>query len=230
MLFLVGGPTSPPAAMGQEPYEPHPSLLEAVAHYTGASGRMDDARARALLLEAVAAGDPLARMWVARVHSRGRMNFPRDTLRADSVAVSVLPQVRRLADAEVAEAVFLLGTAYDEGLGVVADPAAAAGWHRRAAEMGHMLAQHNLGNQLAAGRGVPRDPAEAVRWWLRAADAGDAVVMFRLGEAYEEGLGVPREDAEALRWYRRAAARGYGPAREALLRLGGLSLPGGVPG
>ncbi len=115
----------------------------------------------------------------------------------------------------------LLLAAVDEGLGVEENPVESAAWHRRAAEMGHLLGQHNLGNQYAAGRGVPQDPAQTVRWWQPAGEAGDAVVQLRLGEAYEAGHGVPPDLETALRWYRDSAARGKEAARQAVARLGG---------
>lgn len=54
------------------------------------------------------------------------------------------------------------GTAYDEGLGVPPDPVVAAAWFHRAADTGHVLAQHNLGNAYADGRGVAKIDAMAV--------------------------------------------------------------------
>ncbi len=59
----------------------------------------------------------------------------------------------RQASRGVVEAVFLMGTAYDEGLGVAEDPAVAFGWFEKAAAAGHTLAEHNIGNAYAAGRG-----------------------------------------------------------------------------
>jgi len=198
-----------------------PLLLEALDWYTGVAGQVDDVRAHELLLEAVEDSDVLAQMWIARVHSRGRMGFPENRGLAAAVADRVLPEVRSLAEQGVAEAVFLMGTAYDEGLGVEEDPEQAAVWHRRAAEMGHVLGHHNLGNQYASGRGVDQDPAEAIRWWIPAGEAGDAIVQLRLGEAYEAGRGVAPDLDVAMRWYRDAAARGNGAAQQAIARLAG---------
>lgn len=221
--FLVVGtlllPEARLAAQVDGPVDPQ--LTEAIGWYTGSAGRVDDGRAWSLLLEAAADGDVLSRMWVARVHARGRMGFPEDPAYARALADTLLGEVRRLAEDGVVEAMFLMGTAYDEGLGVEEDPGRAALWHRRAADAGHLLAHHVLGNQYAEGRGVPRDPARAVRWWLPPARAGDAVVQLRLGEAYEAGRGVPRDPEEALRWYREAADRGNEEARAAVERLGG---------
>ena len=202
------------------PQEPDPTLLEAVDWYTGVAGAVDDERARELLEEAVADDGPLAVMWLARVHSTGRMGFPRDEERARGLARTVIRDVQRAAESGILEAVFLMGTAYDEGLGRPADPELAASWHRRAAERGHVLAAHNLGNAYSAGRGVAEDPALAVKWWTVAAEQGDAIPQLRLGETYEAGRGVARDMERAREWYARAAAAGNRQAREALERVG----------
>ena len=202
------------------PSEPDPALLEAVDWYTGVAGTVDDGRARELLREAVDGGGPLAVMWLARVHSTGRMGFPRDEERARALAESVIRDVQRAAESGVLEAVFLMGTAYDEALGKPLDRVRAASWHRRAAERGHVLAAHNLGNAYAEGRGVAEDPALAVEWWEWAAEEGDAITQLRLGEAYEAGRGIARDLDAARGWYERAAAAGNWQAREALERLG----------
>ena len=209
------------AACSPAPAEPDPALVEAIDWYTGVAGTVDDARARDLLEQAVDRGGVLSLMWLARVHSTGRMGFPRDEERARSIAAAVIAEVERAAEAGVLEAVFLMGTAYDEGLGKPVDPVEAAAWHRRAAERGHVLGAHNLGNQYAAGRGVEEDHALAAEWWLSAAERGDAITQLRLGEAYEAGRGVPLDLERAREWYGRAATAGNAQAREALERLGG---------
>ena len=176
--------------------------------YTGVAGNVDVVRARELLEEAVARETPLAVMWQARVHSTGRMGYPRDEELAREIAETVIREVQRAAESGIREAIFLMGTAYDEGLGKPLDPKRAAAWHRRAAERGHVLGAHNLGNAYGTGRGVPEDHALAVEWWTRAAEQGDAITQLRLGEAYEAGRGVPADLGRALDWYRRAAAAG----------------------
>ncbi len=202
------------------PATPDAALIEAIDWYTGVAGSVDDDRAKQLLEQAVERKGALAMMWLARVYSTGRMGFPRDQERARRIASGVIAEIKRAADAGVLEAVFLMGTAYDEGLGKPIDPAQAAVWHRRAAERGHVLGAHNLGNQYAAGRGLEQDYAQAAQWWLRAAEKGDAITQLRLGEAYQAGLGVPIDLEHARRWYGRAAALGNAQAREALRLLG----------
>jgi len=203
------------------PEEADPVLLEAVDWYTGVAGEVSDERARQLLEEAVADEDAISVMWLARVYSRGRMGFEQDAARAGELASSVIRAVQRAAESGVLEAVFLLGTAYDEGLGKPEDPARASAWHRKAAERGHVLAAHNLGNAYSEGRGVLADPVEAVAWWTQAAERGDAITQLRLGEAYGAGRGVKRDLEAAADWYRRAALAGNDAARQALLRLEG---------
>ena len=206
-----------PAARQPSPVDPR--LEQAIAWYTGTSGRVDDDRAHALLQEAVTGGDAVSRMWLARCHSRGRMRFEHDPLRANAIAATVIDEIRRLADAGVVEAVFLMGTAYDEGLGVAASAGVAVEWFERAANSGHVLAQHNLGNAYADGRGVAQLDGQAVYWWRKAAEAGDAIPQFRLAQMYEDGRGVTTDVRLAIRWYERAAARGHAPAAAALKRL-----------
>lgn len=245
-VLLVGGASMASASgcaapAAHPPVEPGADLLEAVDWYTGVAGRVDDDRARELLERAAGLADAgvvadadagagadsavpanaLAVMWLARVHSRGRMGFERDEEKARRLAGQVIDAVEASALAGVLEAVFLMGTAYDEGLGKPVDPAYAARWHQRAAERGHVLGAHNLGNAYSEGRGVPLDPAQAVAWWTQAADKGDAITQLRLGEASEAGRGTPRDLKAAVDWYRRAAEAGNAQAAEALERLGG---------
>jgi uncharacterized protein len=209
-----------PTAAAQPPTDTR--VIEAIGWYTGTAGRVDDPRARALIEAAATSGDVLARMWLARAWSRGRLGYPRDDGKAQAIAEQLVGAVRRQADLGVVEAQFLMGTAHDEGLGVAEDPAVAFTWFQKAAAAGHTLAEHNIGNAYAAGRGVVADPAAAVMWWTRAALKGDAVPQLRLGEAYERGTGVAADRAQARRWYADAAARGNAAAKVALERLGSL--------
>lgn len=214
-LGLVAGPLTGQAATGADA-----RLLEAIDLYTGVAGHLDDDGARELLLEAARQEDDvLARMWIARVRSRGRMGFAQNEVQAREIAGEVLGDVRALAAAGDVEAIFLMGTAYDEGLGVEVDYVEAVRWYRRAAARNHVLGEHNLGNTYRDGRGVDIDHATAVKWWLRAARAGDATTRLRLGEAYEAGRGVARDLDRALSWYGQSAESGNSAAAAALERL-----------
>ena len=195
-------------------------LLEAIDHYTGVTGTVDDARAKELLLEVSEnKDDVLAQMWIARVHSTGRMGFEKDLPHAKRIARDALVRIRTLANSGDIEATFLMGTAYDEGLGIEIDYAQALQWYKTAAKEGHILATHNVGNMHQDGRGVPVDHAEAAEWWLKAAKGGDVIPALRLGEAYEAGRGVTRDIEQARYWYAKAAKAGNAAAAEALRKL-----------
>jgi len=80
-----------------------------------------------------------------------------------------------LAEEGDAEAQYLVGYLYDDGLGVPHDLSEAARWYRMAAEQNHAYAQYNLGILYADGIGVPLDVVEAYRWFMLAAGTKDLV-------------------------------------------------------
>jgi len=186
-----------------------PRLLEAVDWHTGVGGRIDEDRARTLLLEAAeGTATALASMWIAWGRAGGRAGFAHEPEEARAAAAPLLGEIETLALAGEPGAAFLMGAALDEALGTGAAPAEAAAWYRRAAEAGHVLGARALGDAYAAGRGVEPDATRAVVWWRRAAEAGDAAAQRRLGEAYAAGRGVGRDPARAAEWLRRARERG----------------------
>ena len=194
-------------------------LAESIRWYTGENGQVDHVLARDLLEQSVTEGGSLSVMWLARVYISGRMTFPQDQDRAQKLANSVANEIEALAHEGNAEAMFLLGTAYAEGLGRAQNLSAGARWYRLAAEKGHTLAQHNLGNVYFEGIGVQQSDQLAVQWWTLAAKSGDAIPQVRLAEMYEQGRGVSKDISTALCWYRKAAQRGDKNAVAALVRL-----------
>ncbi|HET7198607.1 MAG TPA: tetratricopeptide repeat protein [Burkholderiales bacterium] len=105
-----------------------------------------------------------------------------------------------LAEAGNRDAQFNLGLLYENGLGVAADGAAAAGWYRRAAEQDDRQAQVYLAEMYAKGLGVARDDAAALRWYRRAAELGHPAAQFNVGVFYALGRGVPPDDIEGYAW------------------------------
>ena len=211
-LFLLLSCSVPPTASDV-------LLAESIRWYTGENGQVDHVLARDLLEQSVAGGDSLSVMWLARVYISGRMTFPQDQYRAHKLANSVADEIEALAHEGNAEAMFLLGTAYAEGLGRTQDEFAGARWYRSAAEKGHTLAQHNLGNIYFEGIGIQQSDQLAVQWWTLAAKSGDTIPQVRLAEMFEQGRGVPKDISTALCWYRKAAQRGDKNAVAALVRL-----------
>jgi len=107
------------------------------------------------------------------------------------------------------------------------DSAQAAFWYRKAAEQGHMDAQHFLGFMYANGEGVRPDGQQAVFWYRKAAEQGDADAKYNLGVMYRDGQRVLQDYSEAVSWFRGAAEQGQPLA---MTNLGQMYAEGwGVP-
>jgi Sel1 repeat-containing protein len=88
------------------------------------------------------------------------------------------------------EALFELGSRYEQADGVEHDIERAAQYLRLAAERGHHEAQYRLGLLYAGGLGLPRDREQSYEW-LRVAAAGEgrtALLAAALGEAVAADL------------------------------------------
>lgn len=117
-----------------------------------------------------------------------------------------------------------VGQLYRLGQGVERDPAEAARWFERAAELGLANAQANLGALYLAGDGVTQDSKRAALWFARAAHQGHVVSQYELALLFETGRGVDRNPDIAQALMKAAAEAGYGPAR-AYLGLGADTAP-----
>jgi TPR repeat protein len=87
-----------------------------------------------------------------------------------------------------------LGFMHAGGLGLAKDPAAAAGWYRRAAEQDNMLAQIRLGFIYRRGEGVVQDPVQAYLWASLAARQDSHVQ--KVAQALQEALAAEMTPAE----------------------------------
>lgn len=70
-------------------------------------------------------------------------------------------------------ALYNLGSMYDNAQGVPRDPMEAMKWFKLAADQRDNVAQFNIAVLYGRGDGVPRDPAEAEKWGRMAADNGN---------------------------------------------------------
>jgi len=68
--------------------------------------------------------------------------------------------------------VYHLALAYEKGIGVKQDYAAAMQQYKKAAELGVPSAMNNVGLMYKNGLGVKKDEREAANWYLKAANAG----------------------------------------------------------
>jgi TPR repeat protein len=158
-------------------------------------------------------------------------------------------ELRKAADQGDPVAQFLLGHAYETGIGVPEDTTETGRWYAQAvmarpadsgsgpspaapkdfaqafemyrndAEQGDAHAQLYLGLAYDLGRDLPRNAIAAARWYRKAAAQGNSAAANNLGVLYHEGDGMPKDSAEAAVWFRSAAAGGSACAEYSLGRL-----------
>ena len=125
----------------------------------------------------------------------------------------------KAAAAGDADAQYNLATLYQSGLGIDADPDAAATLYAEAARRLVPVAAVALTRIKRAGYGVDIRAQDALDYLQGAASRGSALAQFELAIAYDRGIGVTQNHASAALWYQRAARQGM---REAQYNLGVL--------
>ena len=121
-----------------------------------------------------------------------------------------LALLQRNVENGIPAAMFQLGSNYANGLhGLVPSHKKAARLYQRAADLGDVLAMHNLGFLYERGEGIKLDLKKTVKYWRMAAEQGMASAQYNLGTSYERGEGVAQDYAEAARLYKLAADQGH---------------------
>ena len=95
---------------------------------------------------------------------------------------------------------YLLGWAYETGIGEPQDFAQAASWYRKAADLGSGEGECSLGFLYDQGRGVPQDTSRATDLYLRAATLGSPDAQYFASGAYLRGTGVRQDFTQSLFW------------------------------
>lgn len=159
------------------------------------------------------------------------MNIPCGTTPITSIAASVADGRRlyesgqfleafdvfsKFARNDEPEAVFWLATMLANGDGVAVDKAAALYQCRRAAELGNVAAQTNLGVMLVQGEGCEVDISAGLAWLSKAAEAGDVGAQFNVASILSAGKLIDKDLETAARYYEMAARSGYHPAQARL--------------
>jgi TPR repeat protein len=101
-----------------------------------------------------------------------------------------------------ATAAFLLGYAYDHGLGKTPSVKEAIRWYRRAVRGGSSTAATNLAT-------IHRDAGNsrlAFQWWKRSEQMCDGDAAVDVGYCYQYGIGARKNAADAKRMFKRAIA------------------------
>jgi uncharacterized protein len=119
-----------------------------------------------------------------------------------------IAEYRAAADQGYALALSSLGSLYEGGYGLDADPAEAARLYEQAAAAGVVVAMENLAKLYEDGRGVSQDYGRAIELYNQAAATGSPYASGSLGWLAENGFGMPKDDVEAVRLYQIAADGG----------------------
>lgn len=121
-----------------------------------------------------------------------------------------------LASENDPNALFNLGQIYRLGRGVDKDMPTARNYYERAARLGHVSAQGNLGTlYFFAEPKELKDQEKAVSWWQEAATNGDARSQYMLGVLFFNGDVVGRDWTRAYAWMNLAASAGLPEASQA---------------
>jgi len=111
-----------------------------------------------------------------------------------------------------------IGACYMAGLGVEQSTSEALKWLKAAAEAGHAVAMHAVG-QIYEKKG---NSAKVIEWWKKGAEAGHAGAQSDLAFCYENSVHGAKLDLEkAKHWLKKAAEQGNAIAQ---YNLGGLLL------
>ncbi|SHH39306.1 Sel1 repeat-containing protein [Clostridium collagenovorans DSM 3089] len=86
------------------------------------------------------------------------------------------------------------------GLGVQRNLNLSFKFCEKAAKLGVVVAQNDLGSHYFSGNGVKADAVKGIYWYKKAAEAGSKVAIENLSIAYNEGIGVEVDYEESLRW------------------------------
>lgn len=114
-----------------------------------------------------------------------------------------------------AEAQYVMGAMYLQGLGTHPDYQTALKWFQKAAAQQHPGANLELGKAFAKGVAVPLDYKKSFDYFASAAKQGDAEAHFMMALCYQNGFGVPKNYERANQWYLKAHQFGYIPVDEA---------------
>lgn len=139
-----------------------------------------------------------------------------------------LPWLQKAAEHGCSECQWELSTVYSFGKGgVPVDNAEAFKWALKAAERGHPVAEHNVGDFYFEGVGVEKNPEQARYWLMKAAEQGFAHSQWLLATLYLNGVGGPPDREEALKWLTKSLVQEHSPSMETL--AGMFTDPNGVP-
>ena len=166
---------------------------------------------------------PSAALSLSRPSRPGIVQKPTDAenLKPAEPPKTEFERIEALAESGNAEAEYLLGSWYKDGIHVTKDPSEALRLFRLSAEQGNPKAQVLLGRMFDSGEGTSPDKGEAFKLFYRAAKSGYVPGAVELGKKYDAGEGVHEDPIEAFAWFSLAVTRGSADS-EAMRRMNAL--------
>lgn len=132
---------------------------------------------------------------------------------------SSIRSLQTVAGRGVAGAMVILGSRYQDGVGVRRDYGKAAYWYRKAAKLNETYGMFFWAQSYQFGHGVRRDWKRAATWFRKAYRGGVSAAAGHLGHMYQWGSDdFPASKRRAIYWQKKSLGRGDKPDRRAPIR------------
>lgn len=189
----------------------------ALCYEFGWGSRVDAQKAVQFYQHAASKNHPGAMLRLGRACLTGEMGLGQRYREG----VRWLTRASESADHQYNQAPYDLGGLHEFGFGadVFKDESYAAQLYTKAADLGHMEANHRLGEAYEYGQlNCPKDPALSIHFYTGAAEQGHAPSQMALCAWYMVGVeGVlDKDEVEAYEWAKRAAEKNLAKAQYTL--------------
>lgn len=157
-----------------------------------------NAETREQFEQAAQTGLPIPRFWLAHMLNTGRCSFDADPARARTLAIQALPTLTTLAVTGDADANFLLGSAYEEGLGVTANHIMARNHYRRSCESDSPIACGYLGRMYYNDADSDETTQQMLQYWNKSCDGDWFKSCDSVSGLYATGDRVKKDMQKAI--------------------------------
>ena len=107
----------------------------------------------------------------------------------------------QLADEGDAEAMFIIGCYYDDGIWIKKSMKKAVEYYQKSAALNCSGGQYNLGIHYLRGTGIEKNMVKAFELFQKASKQGHIDALFKLSECYREGKGVEKDLMKAKEYF-----------------------------
>lgn len=115
--------------------------------------------------------------------------------------------LKKGAQFEAPDLLYILGLAYSTGAGTPEDAAQAFHWFKKSADADYSHALYMTGLSYMNGEGVPRD-YERARFYFEKSKDSKPESLHALATLYQFGYGVEKDDVKSLEYLKQAALQG----------------------